>query len=66
MHKKFEIKRTKIKDGCQSRRKVVTHDSKSDLSLMNYILLNKMKVFRNSPPSFDISCMFAVTYNKKR
>ena len=34
MHKKFEINRTKIKGGCQSRRKVVTHNSKSDLPLL--------------------------------
>ena len=33
MHKKFEINRTKIKGGCQSRRKVVNHNSKSDLPL---------------------------------
>ena len=33
MHKKFEINRTKIKGSCQSGRKVVTHDSKSDLAL---------------------------------
>ena len=33
MHKKFEIKWTKIKGRCQSERKVVTHDSKSDLPL---------------------------------
>ena len=33
MHKKFEINRTKIKGGCQSGKKVVTHDSKSDLHL---------------------------------
>ena len=31
MHKKFEVNRTKIKGGCQSGRKVVTQDSKSDL-----------------------------------
>ena len=35
MHKKFEINRTKIKGGCQSGRKVVPHDSKSDLPLVN-------------------------------
>ena len=35
MHKKFEINPTKIKGSCQSRRKVVTHDSKSDLPLMD-------------------------------
>ena len=34
MHKKFEITQTKIKGSCQSGRKVVTHDSKSDLPLM--------------------------------
>ena len=34
MLKKFEINRTKIKGGCQSGRKVVTHDSKSDLPLV--------------------------------
>ena len=33
MHKKFEINRTKIKGGCQSGRKVVTHNSKIDLPL---------------------------------
>ena len=33
MHKKFEINRTKIPVGCQSRRKVVAHNSKSDLPL---------------------------------
>ena len=33
MHKKFEINGTKIKGGCQSGRKVVTHNSKSDSPL---------------------------------
>ena len=33
MRKKFEINRTKIKGGCQSGRKVVSHDSKSDYPL---------------------------------
>ena len=37
MHKKFEINQTKIKGGCQSRRKVVTHNSKSDLPLVSLI-----------------------------
>ena len=42
MHKNFEINQTKIKGDCQSGRKVVTHNSKSDLPLkvsrrpMNY------------------------------
>ena len=33
MHRKFEMNWTKIKAGCQSGRKVVTHNSKSDLPL---------------------------------
>ena len=33
MHKKFEINQTKIKGSCQSGRRVVPHDSKSDLFL---------------------------------
>ena len=33
----FEVNQTKIKDGCQSERKVVTHDSKSDLPLVYVI-----------------------------
>ena len=33
MHKKFEINGTKIKGGCQSGRKVVPHNSMSDLPL---------------------------------
>ena len=34
MHRKFEINRTKIKSGCQSGKKVVTYNSKSDLPLV--------------------------------
>ena len=34
MYKKFEINRTKIKGSRQSGRKVVPHDSKSDLPLV--------------------------------
>ena len=33
MHKKFDINRTKINGDCQPGRKVVPHDSKSDLPL---------------------------------
>ena len=35
MHKKFEINRTKINGVCQSGRKVVPHNSKSDLPLIH-------------------------------
>ena len=31
----FEVNQTKIKGGCQSRGKVVTHNSKSDLPLIH-------------------------------
>ena len=33
MYKKFEINQTKIMGACQSGRKLVTHDSMSDLPL---------------------------------
>ena len=36
-YKKFEINRTKIKGSCQSERKVVTNDSKSDLPLASLL-----------------------------
>ena len=42
MHKKFEINLTKIKGGCQSGRKVVLYESKSDLPL-GIILLYEIK-----------------------
>ena len=35
----FEVNQTKIKGGCQSRRKVVPHDSKSDLPLVRSLSL---------------------------
>ena len=36
----FEVNETKIKGGCQSGRKVVPHDSKSDLryNFLNFIV----------------------------
>ena len=34
MHNKFDISWAKIKGGCQSGRKVVTHNAKSDLPLV--------------------------------
>ena len=45
MHKKFEINRTKIKGGCQAGRKVVPHDSKSDLPLVICATENFSNVF---------------------
>ena len=38
MHKKFEINRTKIMGGCQSERKAIPYDSKSDLPLALYFI----------------------------
>ena len=40
MHKKVEINRPKIKGGCQLGSKVSTHNSKSDLPLVGFILLH--------------------------
>ena len=36
MQKKFEINQTKMNGGCQSGRKKVTHNSKSDLPLIKF------------------------------
>ena len=43
MHKKFEINGTRIKGGCQSGRRVVTHNSKSDLPLGRYLVYDLLK-----------------------
>ena len=40
MHKKFELNQTKIKGGSASGRKVVTHNSKNDLPLVNYMVID--------------------------
>ena len=44
----FEVNRTKIKGGCQSGRKVVPHDSKSDLPLLTLL---ESKPFKTAPES---------------
>ena len=55
MHKKFEINWTQIKGSCQSGRKVVTHNSKSDLPLA--ILLEHMhKKFEINRTKIKASC----------
>ena len=41
MHKKFGINQTKIKGSCQSGRKVVPKDSKSDLPLVSMDFLEE-------------------------
>ena len=45
MQKKFEINKTKIKGGCQSGRKVVPLDSKSDLPL-DFEVISSQKRFK--------------------
>ena len=51
MHNKFEINLTKIKDGCHSGRKVVTHYSKSDFPLVHRYLFNAwMWIYRQFKP----------------
>ena len=51
MQKKFEINREKIKGGCQSGRKVVTHNSKSDLPLV--VVTNQILFLKNVYPFFS-------------
>ena len=56
MQKMFEINQTKIKGGCHSGRKVVTHNSKSDLSLHSYLcLMQVLRIFfrKKSPYAFN-------------
>ena len=48
MHKKFEINLTKIKGGYHSGRKVVTHNSKSDLPLTHCGLPNIIKNYQKN------------------
>ena len=47
MHKKFEINKTKIKGSCQSGRKVVHHNSKSDLPLYDKVPTHASRVIKN-------------------
>ena len=61
MYMKFEINRTKIKGGCQLGRKVVPHDSKNDLILVEQrypksIIMQQQK--------FDKSLATGSTLNK--
>ena len=44
MNKKVETNRTKIRGGCLSGRKVVTHDSKSYLTLGTYFIFSIVKM----------------------
>ena len=60
MHNKFEKNRRKIKGSCQSGRKVVIHNSKSDLPLfrkLNYMLLTPLL------KSFEIEAFVRTLYS---
>ena len=76
MLKKFEINRTKIKGSCQSGRKVVPQDSKSDLPLVHILIalfdctsVNRHYVFSIKEyillffPNLFPKCMY--TFSKK-
>ena len=52
MHKKFEINRTKIKGSCQSGRKVLSHDFKSDLPLALTLMDQAVREFADFVPLF--------------
>ena len=63
MYKKFEINRTKIKGGCQSGIKVVTHNSKSDLLLATRHNQKTLKAKRCESFNFgfvDEHCIFCL------
>ena len=65
----FEVNQTKIKGGCQSGRKVVTHTSKSDLPLVYitekcYVYVNYTSNM-NVPSDVDMSKMDVVQKSRK-
>ena len=65
MHKKFEINRKKIKGGCQSGRKVVTHNSKRDLPLVQPYNLAYVCIIHNINRKMKIDkslCTFVRSY----
>ena len=55
MHKKFEINPTKFKGGCQSGRKVVTHNSKRDLPLEMTIHGKLFFYYKQLPDIHDLA-----------
>ena len=64
MHKKFEINLTKIKGSCQSGRKVVPHDSKSDLLLISYLRVDKIRNITNwKNPEKNHECVSLNLFN---
>ena len=62
-HKKFEIDRTKIKDGCQSRRKGVPHNSKSFLpQTTNKKDFTMKTVFHKQHESVPYVCLSSLSH----
>ena len=79
MHKKFGINWTKIKGGCQSGRKVVTHNSKSDLPLVAWPGLglaeaagtayirqfNRRRITRRGSAAYGFGCILRTSCGHK-
>ena len=65
-HVIFEVNQTKIKGGCQSGRKVVPHDSKSDLPLHRngitapLVYLSRVSTTIESIPILTMRAPFAI------
>ena len=59
LHKKFDVNQTKIKGGCQSGRKVVSNNSKSDLPLVN---LNGSAIFANNLNIILLNELLSMTF----
>ena len=62
MHKKCDINWTKIKGGCQSGRKVVTNNSKSDLPLAQEEEKCVLKMDRYSFRMFSVTKIALLLY----
>ena len=63
MHKKFDIIWTKIKGGCQSGRKIVTHNSKSDLlEVSMYVVLTNIIMFEDLWFKLSLLITYLLTY----
>ena len=54
MRKKFEINRTKIKGSCQLGGKVVTHDSKTDLSLVDKEICIRLEIIHQQKKGLNL------------
>ena len=64
MQKKFEINQTKIKGGCQLGRKVVNHNSKSDLPLKQFTTRIKKTFLKKQHYSYFSDSISIKTWNR--